>query len=245
MSERYYAGRQALAEGQSITLSAEETQHLVKVMRKQPGAQVRLFSSGQDALGVFRNTENKCAVIQIEQVSAGIAGPDVSLHMLIPWIKGGKTEFVIQKLTELGVASIAIFSSRREVVKPSESKLERLQKVAIEACKQCERAEVPELSEYRDLKSALGSFMVTTQQRLLLYERERTVHFSDVIKVALAGADRRELVIASGPEGGFDPEEIEAVSAICMRVGFGPRILRAETAPIAAAAAALALSGNV
>jgi len=166
------------------------------------------------------------------------------MHFALPWIKGGKTEFLVQKLTELGAAGVMVYHARREVARGDDSKIERLARVAIEACKQCERVDVPQISSAASLEAAVRRYeqQVPGGFKWLLHERQGQRLLSQAF--AAAAQPIASVFIASGPEGGFHPEEIEPVADAMEFISLGPRILRAETAPLAAAAAVLALSGN-
>jgi 16S rRNA (uracil1498-N3)-methyltransferase len=243
MSERYYAGSAPLVPGQELLLDEEQSHHLLKVMRAEPGQKVRAFGQQGDALAELREKQGKRAVLVVQEMLTPIPPARVALRMVVPWIKGGKTELVSQKLTELGVAELIVYSAVHEVAKGAPEKLERLHRVALDACKQCERSDVPSIRFAEDLASAFTSTRLPRQQTILLHERERALTFSQVVRHALDGG-ATELAIASGPEGGFAPAELEACHSLAQFVGFGSRILRAETAPLAAAAAVLALSGD-
>jgi 16S rRNA (uracil1498-N3)-methyltransferase len=245
MADRFYVvGQSPLRPGNEVQLSAEESHHLIRVMRQTVGSRLQVFGGGVEAEATLLRVCQGVAVLKIGGIVLSVPGPDVQMHFVIPWIKGGKTEFVVQKLTELGVASIHVFSSHREVARGSIEKVERLRRVALEACKQCERSDLPQIDEAANLKAALETYDIPATQRLLLYEHERGLKFSEAVQNALRAVRDREIVIATGPEGGFSEEEVNDCLGLCMNVGFGPRTLRAETAPLAAAAAALALTGN-
>lgn len=245
MFERYYAGPIRFGAGDELVLSPDESHHVLKVLRAQPGAQVRVFGDGVEASAVLVSTANRQAAVRIQALLEIPAKPDVEMHFAVPWIKGGKTELVVQKLTELGASALIVYSATREVAKGDLGKLERLARVALEACKQCERCSLPKIVHAGSLKEALESSGIPISQRIVLYERERSAAFDKVLNSALAAAKERCVLIASGPEGGFAPEELAACEGMATLAGFGPLILRAETAPVAAAAAILALTGNL
>jgi len=226
-------------------LPPEESQHFLKVMRARPGDELRVFFNGRENRAVCVGAEGKHARVKIGEAIQPPPPPSIQIHCLLPWIKGGRTELVVQKLTELGVAAITIFHAHREVVRGNDSKLDRLGRVALEACKQSERADVPSLSESRGLAEAVVASEIEPARCFLLYEREQDNLFSQVVARSVPRDFTGRVLIASGPEGGFGPDEIASVASLCERVSLGPRILRAETSPIAATAALLALSGNL
>lgn len=245
MADRFYAGTEPLVAGCERQLSEEESHHLVRVMRARSGDTVRIFGGGTEAEAELSQANQRAAVLRVVQLVPSVPACSVRMTFIVPWIKGGKTEHVLEKLTELGAAQFIVYAAEREVAKGSGGKLEKLARRTIEACKQCERADVPELAEATSLNDALKIAALPKANSLVLFERERGQEFGGVVRAALAANDSRTIAIASGPEGGFASGEIESVENLAEIVGFGPRILRAETAPIAAAAAVLALAGEV
>lgn len=245
MTTRYYCGDTTLAPGIQIQLSREESRHLLKVMRARIGEQVILFGNGCQYTAVLASApEKSVAVLTVENPIPAAAPPRLRLTSLIPWIKSGKTEFLVQKLTEIGAQRIIVFHARHEVARGDNSKLERLHRVAIEACKQCERASVPEIITMESLAKAIDAVAdIPAENRFLLHERDQNNHFSKTVAAAIQRS--AGIVLAGGPEGGWHPEELQAVAGQIVPVSLGPRILRAETAPIVAAAAALTLAGDI
>lgn len=241
----YYDGSAPLAVGEAAALGADEARHLLKVMRARPGQQLVVFGNGGEFQA--RYTEpgpGGTAVILPEEKLAGNPPPSMAVTLLIPWIKGGKTELVVQKLTELGAHAIIVFQSLREVAKGDADKCSRLQRVAIEACKQSERSSVPRITLADSLSSAVAQCdHIPPEARFILHERIVGKRLSEAVSPLIA--TQPAMMIASGPEGGWDPRETAAMGAGATLVWLGPRIVRAETAPIAAMAAVLALSGDI
>lgn len=244
MTARYYADADLPTIGSGILLPVEESHHLTRVMRLRPGAEVRVFSRGREAAGVFQGTEGKQALIVLSGFLSTPPAPRIAIHCAVPWIKGGRTELVLQKATELGVAGVIVFHARREVVRPSGDKLDRLRRVVLEACKQSGRADVPGVSEATDLASAISQAAVGPSSSFVLYENERHITLGQAVARLDLQNSSPAVLLASGPEGGFDPQEVEAVRHSATMVSLGPRILRAETAPVAAVSAVLALAGE-
>lgn len=245
MTTRYYCGNYPLAPGADVQLSDEESHHLIKVMRGRPGEHVIVFGDGGQYEAVISAAgKGSAAVLKVGDPVAGPPLPSVRMTFLIPWIKGGKTDLVVQKLTELGVLGLIIFQAEREVARGDESKLDRLRRVALEACKQCERIDLPKLQLAPSLLAAIQlSPEIPVANRFLLHEREGATKFTSV--VASAVKQSSDVLFASGPEGGWHPHELNTVQGLVTFVSLGPRILRAETAPLVAAAAALALAGDI
>jgi len=158
--------------------------------------------------------------------------------------RGDRMDFIVQKATELGVVRIVPVLSQRSVVRLDESqsvsKQAHWRAVAVSACEQCGRNRVPNVDTPLPLLNYLGALAAHTMEddalRLVLEpEREqRTEHGARSIDIASSQSASRAQ-IAIGPEGGFAPEELEAFDLSAFsRLGLGPRVLRTETAAIAA-----------
>lgn len=151
-------------------------------------------------------------------------------------------EFIVQKAVELGVSRIVPYLSKNCVSRPdkTEKKVERWRKIAAEAAKQCGRGRLPEVAAVVPVAQAIAQ-AAESETALFFYENERRTGLRD----ALAGGVRDTVSLMVGPEGGFDPAEAKAaVDAGLQSVSLGTRILRCETAPIAALAAVLYAGGN-
>ena len=157
--------------------------------------------------------------------------------------KADKMEFIVQKAVELGVSRIVPYLSKNCVSRPdkTEKKVERWRKIAAEAAKQCGRGRLPEVAAVVPVAQAIAQ-AAESETALFFYENEKRTGLRD----ALAGGVRDTVSLMVGPEGGFDPAEARAaVDAGLHSVSLGTRILRCETAPIAALAAVLYAGGNM
>lgn len=246
MTERYYSEHSIPEAGTLCRLENEEAHHLVKVMRARPGQSVRIFHAGRECTAVFVGTEGRAALLEVGRPVHPPAPPSVNLAFGLPWIKGGRTESVLQKLTELGASAFTIFHARREVVKGNDGKLDRLRRVVLEACKQSERADVPTINEQKSLDEVIIQSALPLERVFLLHERHGQQLLSDAVRrLTTATTDAPSVLVLSGPEGGFDPLEVSSVEGKAQLVSLGPRILRAETAPVAAAAVILSAFGDI
>ena len=210
-------------------LTGEEYAHAKNVLRLREGDEIILLDgSGKEYRAIVNRIEKGrmlCGVVGERLSERESASP---VKLLIGALKGDKTELVIQKATELGVREIGVFSSRFCAAYMNENKLERLQKVAREAAKQCLRATVPSVAYYRTLDEALGSCGAYARK---LFACE-FAHVSDFSLRSLRAGDACALVV--GSEGGFAEEEFaQARAAGFAGITLGRRILRAETAAIA------------
>jgi 16S rRNA (uracil1498-N3)-methyltransferase len=246
MSQRFYAGRDLPAPGESLVLNDEESHHLLKVMRFRVGSRVRLFFRGKEAWASIVAQEGRYARLHIEESINPPPPPKIRYHAIIPWLRGGKTDAIAQKLTEMGVQSICTFHARREVMQASKDKSAHLQKVVVEACKQCERADVPDLMDAGSVQEAFAARTFSSGPRIILHERQGVRLLGETLRQHSNEKEfPRDVACASGPEGGFDPLELEFGFEPPELVSLGPRILRAETAPIVAMAVTFAAGGEL
>ena len=212
---------------EEMTLSEEEGRHAKNVLRLAEGDEVTLFDgSGKEYSAVVTRADRQGITVHVVRENVSDREPKTWVFLLIGALKGDKTELVVQKATELGVSRIGVFSSRYCSAYMNENKLERLNRVAREAAKQCLRASVPRVEYYETLEEALraGSECVT---RLFACE------FLDETEKDLIDTGATVCAVV-GSEGGFAEEEY----ALAQRLGYcgvslGKRILLAETAAIA------------
>jgi 16S rRNA (uracil1498-N3)-methyltransferase len=222
---------QALTPGSIVELSPDTASHLAKVLRARAGDELILFSGdGREFLGAVETVRGSRVTASIGNgAEVDRESPlAVTLVQCVP--RGDRMDFIVQKATELGVTRIVPVLSQRSVVRldaaQAESKAVHWRAVAVNACEQCGRNRVPLIEAPTALIGYLGS-STGTSPRLVLEPGSE----SHDAPTELDGAAE----IAVGPEGGFAPEELEAFRiAHFARVRLGPRILRTETAAIAA-----------
>jgi 16S rRNA (uracil1498-N3)-methyltransferase len=222
-----------LAEGPRV-LTGAGFHHLVHVLRARAGDTVVLFDGrGSEAEARVVRLWPTELLLQVGEVRRAGRAP-VAVGLLVALLKGEKMDWVVQKATELGTARIVPVAAANAVVKLDEargaSRRERWERIAREAARQCGRADVPEIAEVVPFAEALAG---ATGWRLLLDERERGVS----LRTLVPAPPPRAVTVAVGPEGGFTPDEVAAGRAAGFApCGLGPRVLRAETAAIAALA---------
>jgi 16S rRNA (uracil1498-N3)-methyltransferase len=225
----------ALESGGVVELPAETASHVARVLRGRVGDALTVFNGDGREFGAEIATLRGSRVT----VSLGAARAvdrespfAVTLVQCVP--RGDRMDFVVQKATELGVARIVPVLSERSVVRldarQSAAKLAHWQAVAVSACEQCGRNRLPTIDCARPLLEYLGDAAGAESLRLVLEP--------DAERAPDCGPDApRSAAIAVGPEGGFAPDELEACRvAGFVRVQLGPRVLRTETAAIAALA---------
>ncbi len=230
-----------------LALDSGESHHLLRVMRAQPGHALRVFGGGLEFSAVLSEARGKTAVVKLLTPVAPVPEPCVAMTFAVPWLKGDHAELVVRKLTELGAAQILFYDARREVARGDGRKAERMQKIAVEACKQCGRAVVPPVCAAGPVAAAVRSAGVPVGRCFLLDESEHGLLLTPALERAGLGrgASGFRVLVASGPEGGFDPAERAGIAGLAVPVSLGARILRAETAPLAAAAVILSLAGEL
>lgn len=217
-----------LGVAETLTLDRDQSHYLVNVMRVAAGASILLFN-GRDGEwhGTIATANKKAAEIALgAQNRPQISEPDVWL-CFAP-IKKNRTDFIIEKATELGVARLQpVFTERTQTTRVN---VERLNANAREAAEQSERLTVPDVAEPVTLSELLESW---PSDRPLIHMDE-TGTGAPLAQVMMQQSDGIGFLI--GPAGGFTPDEVSMVANHAMSVAadLGPRILRAETACVAA-----------
>ena len=217
-----------------VTLTGDEARHVAVVLRMRPGDELLLIDGkGTEYLSRIESVSDNEAVLNVVESRSSSAEPSVNVTLFQCLPKQGKMELIIQKCVELGIHEIVPTVSRRCVVKidGKDGKLVRWNKVAQEASKQCGRAFIPEVKPPVKFSSVdLTHFDAV----LLAYENEDVT----TLKAALnRSKDARPIAVFIGPEGGFESSEAEElIKKGAVSVSLGKRILRTETAGIAALA---------
>ncbi len=212
----------------STELSGEEFEHAKNVLRLSVGEEVILLdNSGKEYTAVIAQVEKKRMLLNVMREEVGVREATTDVCLLFGYLKNAdKNEFVVQKAVELGVKRIGVFSSEYSSAYMNANKLERLNKVAKEAAKQCLRATAPEVVYFDTLQGALG-YGKGYENKLFACE------FATVSKKELSSL-RGSTAMVIGSEGGFSREEEKlAEESGYASVTLGKRILRAETAAIA------------
>ena len=244
MSHRYFTDR---IEGSRAFLTGEEAAHLARVLRAAPGDAVTLCDgAGTDyAAQVVRAAPDEVELAIISSAPS-VSEPPLAVTLFVGMPKGDKLEWIIQKSTELGAAEICPFTSRFCIAKPKNEqvKLTRWNRIAREAAKQSGRGRVPTVGGAVSF-DALCERIPDYDLALFCYERGgEPLAPGTPLHSRLEKA--RSVAIITGAEGGFSEEEAaQAKAAGATLLGLGPRILRCETAPLAALCAVMTLTGNL
>lgn len=222
----------------TATIAGNQAAHLVRVLRAQPGMEFDVVAGGHVwhsvVAGIAEDAVRFNLVAEIE------AEPALPLTLLLSVYKFDRMEWAIEKLTELGAERIVPVIARRSekhLAKTAAARAERWRRIATEASKQSRRSDVLQVDDPLPVKTAVREGAEAV--RLVLAEQERSTTLRQALMEALdaAGDAASPIRIAVGPEGGWAPEEEALFDAESWRaVTLGPRILRAETAAITAAA---------
>jgi len=220
---------QNLAADLMLTLEDKQAHYLSQVLRLCEGDAIAFFN-GRDGewQGVIESSGKKAVTLSIQkQLRPQHHAPD--LWLLAAPLKNSKTEWVIEKATELGIAKFCPVTTQFTVV--DRIKEERLMSIAIEASEQCERLDVPTISPLTPLVKILADWSVNRQ---LIYGDESGV--GENVKDILPGLAHGSYALLIGPEGGFSATELELLRSLPYVTGMcmGPRVMRADTAAIAA-----------
>jgi len=229
MSERFFIAAPPVA-GRAM-LDGDEARHLTRVLRAKVGDAVSIFDGGG------RQWPARVASIGRDRVELDTgtpaidpppAGIPVTLAVALP--KGDRQKWMVEKLTELGVTRLVPLETSRGVAEATASAQTRLERVVIEACKQCGRNRLLEVASGRPLDRLLAD--AAAGSRVLI------AHPGGMpLDTAVARSAAAELIALVGPEGGFSAEELGVADrAGAIHVSLGPHILRVETAAIALAA---------
>ncbi len=234
----------------TVVVTGDTAHYLRGVLRSRRGNRfVAVDPSGRECevlVEGFAGGEVRGRIVSISQAPAESA---LQLELYQALLKHGNFELVLQKGTELGVTRFVPTVTERTVPRPVEERVEgrgeRWDRIVGEACRQCGRNLPPTVGPPLDWPQALAEFRTSGAVGVIPYE-EMAGEGPDKLREALRAAERpRRLALFIGPEGGFSAQEVQqAREAGVVPVSMGPRILRAETAAIAACAIAISDLGD-
>jgi 16S rRNA (uracil1498-N3)-methyltransferase len=234
-------------EGDRVRIEGAVVAQIRKVLRLGPGDRVILFGADEWEYTVrLEYVERDAALGAVIGRAAPQAEPRCELTLSVALLKGEKTEWVLQKGTELGVGRFVLMQTRRTIAAPDERRAagrqERYARIVREATEQCGRVRPPCIEGLRSLPQAVAES--GSHRAFILHERA-TLRFSDQLAqegVQEAAHEPRDarLTLFVGPEGGFAEEEVALAAAQgVVAASLGARLLRAETAAIAAVTLAM------
>jgi 16S rRNA (uracil1498-N3)-methyltransferase len=228
-----------LGKGADVACTPAQTNYLRNVLRLKPGDGILVFN-GRDGEWQARIAESgkRATVLAVgEKVRAQEAGPDID-YLFAP-LKRARLDYMVEKATEMGVARLKPVLTRRTT--PERVNVERMRVHAIEAAEQCGILRIPEVHQPEKLERVVAGWDKTRPLVFCDEDSEETRPFT-----ALARIEPGPIALLIGPEGGFDPVERELLSSqpFVTRISLGPRILRADTAAVAALALVNAALGD-
>lgn len=227
--------REKIEVGRLAYITDQDAHHINHVLRLAPGAFVEIADTfGHVGIAKIERFETDRIVAYVESLKTGGAEPPVSLILAQGLPKGDKMEYIVQKAVELGVSIIQPMICEHSIVRYDEKKAAgrvlRWQTIAQEAAKQAKRDIVPRVAPIRDFKHIVANCPDDTVA-IMLYEGKAPLCLRDVLRHYPAEA----YLLLIGPEGGFSQAEVELGMSFNMNcVTLGPRILRTETASLAA-----------
>lgn len=225
-------------EGTTVALPEKASRHAMIVLRLRAGDRAEIFDGkGRAAAGTLQFSKEGTVIEHLAPLARETESP-LKMTLAQAFVSPEKLDWIVEKAVEIGAARIVFFPAARSVTKLTGEKLEKrvakLRAAAAAACEQCGRSLIPSVDPYPDLASALASI-----------EAERRFILAPAARGAFAVKGAASAAFAVGPEGGFDEKEIEAAKEAGWEATLlGPRVLRTETAGLAAMAAANALAGD-
>lgn len=222
-----------------VLIDGEEFYHAVKILRLGVGDEIIVCNgNGTDYRAVINKISKENMLCTIVGQNLSETEPKTRVVLCCGYLKGDKTELVCKQAVELGVTEIAVFNSQFSSAYMSENKLARLNKVTVEACKQCGRNAIVKVKYYDSLQNALQDYS-TCQNKLFACEFDNGKRE----KLNLIQGD---VVVVVGSEGGFSDKESQiAIDLGYKSISLGKRILRAETACTTSISLVMFLAGEL
>ncbi len=232
---RYFVEESQIGNGR-VSIIGEDFQHLKKVLRAQVKDEVLVCCGGFDYTAEIEQINDSSIICLITDINKNFTESPLKVTLFQGLPKSDKMELIIQKCVELGVWEIVPVITERCVSrintdKDARNKLARWQKIAREAAKQCNRGIIPNIHYPITFKEAVA-MASEAELAVIPYEKECAVGFKNIV-ARYEGINSGSIII--GPEGGFEDKEIQlAVDRGIHKISLGPRILRTETAGMAA-----------
>ena len=230
------------------TISGEDAAHIARSLRMKVGEKLTLCTpDGRrhecEIAEITREGSRAEVSVRVLESTVCEQEPDVKVSLYIALMKGDKLDDVLQKAVELGAYEVTPFLSARCISRPDakslQKKVARWQKIADNAASQSRRGIIPRVNPCIDLRD-IPEAAANADAAVVFYECG-----GEKLKELIQG-DEKRLALITGAEGGFEQEEIDFLHANGVRIAtLGKRILRAQTAPVAALCAAMLLTGNL
>lgn len=242
MSHKFFVPQDQIV-GNKVTLTGSDVSHIRTVLRLKAGESIQVISDSDELLTV-RLVEVRAKEVHGEVIASekfDVESP-LAVHLGLALTKANKFDGVLKKSVELGACSVTALTTERCVVKTREKKFERWKRIALESSKQCGRARIPEVAEDVETLEIFCRKNVDRDLKLVFWEMEGKYSLKDL----KLDQKPQSVAVLIGPEGGFSLQEIEKVREYGFQaMSLGPRILRAETAPVVALALLQSLWGDL
>ena len=239
--QRYFINQFIQLVGEKISVPKEQEHHMVKVMRMNVGECCEIVDE-KEQLYIAKITQLSPLELTIEEHKEQNVELPIEVTIFVGLSKGDKLETIVQKATELGVHTIVPVEMKRNMVKwtkdKSQKKIERLQKIAQEAAEQSHRLHIPKVLDLMSLKESIVFANQSTKALVAFEEVAKQGEAAALVQSFTSLKEGDSIAFYFGPEGGFDVQEIGYLNSQGIySCALGPRILRAETAPMYALAA--------
>lgn len=239
--QQYFVAVKDLTVGERVQLSQVDSHHFLKVMRAQTKEQVTVVSEAgvsylAELVAIIEDNA-ELQIIQLEKVELHSVELPVHVTIACGLSKNDKVETIVQKATECGMAEFMPLSLKRDVVKwigkKADAKIERLSKIAKGAAEQSHRLIVPQIANLHNLEQLIHQSASFDIKLIAFEENAKSGHHSQLARVFKQLQGHERILVVFGSEGGLELKEVERLEeAGFISCSLGPRILRAETAPI-------------
>ena len=245
---RYFFVESRALQKPTAVITGPEVRHMKNVLRLKAGDEIRVIDGEgfEYAASIHRFHDDRVEIKITDKFPASTESP-VKIAVAQALLKEKKMDRLLRHLCELGITRWIPYISERSVSRPRgrrpAPRVERWEKILKESCKQCQRAKLPEITRLMTFEEVL-EYGHSWDLKIVFYENESATLHS--LMSAPPQPAPQKIILILGPEGGFTAPEIErAQSAGCVIAGLGPRILRAETASIAACTLVQSLFGDM
>jgi 16S rRNA (uracil1498-N3)-methyltransferase len=245
---RFFFVDPARVSGGRARLDGDEARHIKDVLRLRPGDEIGLLDgAGREFSGVIAGMSGGGVEVRLTGSRPAPGGSRIRLSVAQGFLKEKKMDRLAHQLSELGVHRWVPFVSTRAVARPAadraQARQKRWHKIAVEALKQCRRSHLMAVDPVADFKHVLA-LVAEHELSVLFWEENAGMALEG--ELSAAGSRPESILLVIGPEGGFTVEEARAAAAAGFRVaGLGPRVMKAETAAVAACAIVQHLFGDL
>ncbi|MGH8232221.1 MAG: 16S rRNA (uracil(1498)-N(3))-methyltransferase [Steroidobacteraceae bacterium] len=239
-----------LRTGELRLLPPPAARHVARVLRARVGDQLTLFDGGGGEYPArIAELGPRAVRVRVEQHRALERESPLSVTLLQALARTERMDLIVQKATELGVAAILVWPAERSVARLDAAarakRCDHWRAIAIAACEQCGRNRIPTIETAASLDAACTAAAAAPAGGKLLLDPDAGAALATLLQAGLSAGSPQQLQLLIGPEGGISPAELAQAAAAGFRgARLGPRVLRTETAPLAALAAIQALAGD-